>query len=582
LTFEPGEPQQINISEGETAKVEYSARPTRRVWIGGELTYPYTVTVQASNQQTRTLEGSLAAKGLLPVWAAIAGAAALLLACLCLCLASGLTLRGGLRDLTSTKTPELTSTATVLLPTATQSQTDQKPLLVERNWYLVSYNDTRSSPGTQEPYNLFNPDGTLIGFTGCKDLSANYQTNFNQISISNLSLGRGTCPDATLQQQEDAFVAILRSARSYFVADTALQIAGEAGFLNYSLSSLDRPEEFPPPTAVIRAVPQSEAGQVVVFDGAASSGQVPIVSWKWDFGDGENASGAVVQHIYRNPGMYTASLTVTDQRGQTGSAAHQIHVLAQPLPTAQPTLPPPTAPPAQPTPTAEPQPEPPTATPEIPPEPATATPEPQPEPDPPQASISGPREGYIGEPVVFDASSSRPGGSPIVSYAWSFGNGQDQPASPDPSASTIYNQAGDYEVTVFVSDANGLSSNASTRIVIGARLDTAVWTLSGFNGQPLLPGTAITLQFLQGQLSGFAGCNTYNGGYTASDNGDGTYSVTIDRVSASRLSCPADLMAQESSYLTALQQATSAAVQENRLTLNYPNGALVFYLVSPQ
>jgi heat shock protein HslJ len=432
----------------------------------------------------------------------------------------------------------------------------------------------------QEPFLLFNPNGTLIGYTGCKDLNASYQTNFNQLSITNINLGRGACPDGSLQQQEDVTVAILRSARSYFVADTALQIAGDAGFLNYSLTQPNRPDEILPPQPVIQAVPQAQTGQVVVFDGSSSTGQVPIVSWQWDFGDGTGSSGEVVQHVYRNPGTFAVRLTVTDQRAQSGSVTQQIHILPPPTPTVlPPTQPPPTQAPTLAPPTLPPTalPVPPTPTP---PPPPTVTPEPQPEP--PQANVSGPGTGFIGEPVTFDASASRPGSSPIVSYNWTFGNGQASPVSPDPSVSTIYNSAGDYEVTVFVTDAKGLSSYASTRINISARLDTDVWTLTAINGQPLLSGTAITLQFLSGQLTGFASCNTYEGRYTATDNGDGTYSVVNGNITTSRRSCPPDIMAQETSYLSALQQVTTASIQQNMATLSYPSGSLVFYLITPQ
>jgi heat shock protein HslJ len=557
LTFEPGETQQVSLKEGETAKLDYTPRLARRPFAGGEKNYPYIVTVQASDQQTRTMEGVLIARGLLPVWALITGGAAILL--LCLVLVWSIWQPRISEGPATTETPVITSTA--LLPTATQSQVDQLPLLVGRTWNLVAFNDTRSIPGVQEPFTLFNPDGTLIGYTGCKDLSARYQTNLNQISIINLSLGSGACPDAALQQQEDAMVAILRSARSYFVADTALQVAGDAGFLNYSLTPVNRPEETQPPQAVIRAVTQSVVGQVVVFDGSASTGQAPIISWKWDFGDGAAASGQVVQHVYRNAGNYSVRLTVTDQLGQPGSSTQQIYILAQPTPTLQstqpPTLPAPTTPPEQP----------------------TATPEPPVQPAPPQANAAGPSQGFIGEPVIFDASASQPGSSSIVSYNWVFGNGEVSPLSPDPMVSTIYNSAGEYEVTVFVVDANGLNSFDTTRIRIDARLDAAVWTLASINGQPLLPGTAITAQFLQGQLAGFAGCNSYDGNYTAIDNGDGSYSVTIERITTSRKTCPADIMNQENEFLAILQQAATAVIQENMAILQSPIGELVFYLI---
>jgi heat shock protein HslJ len=135
---------------------------------------------------------------------------------------------------------------------------------------------------------------------------------------------------------------------------------------------------------------------------------------------------------------------------------------------------------------------------------------------------------------------------------------------------------------VLVVDANGLSSQATTRISIDARLDTSVWTLATINGNALLPGTAITLQFLEGELVGFAGCNTYMGEYTAVDNGDGTYSVATGQLTTSRLICPQDIMDQENAYLEVLRQTTLATIQENMIFLNSPIGSLDFYLIDAE
>jgi len=143
----------------------------------------------------------------------------------------------------------------------------------------------------------------------------------------------------------------------------------------------------------------------------------------------------------------------------------------------------------------------------------------------------------------------------------------------------IYNRAGEYEVTVFVMDANGLSSSTTTRINIDARLDTDVWTLSTIDTKPLLPGTAITMQFKEGELAGFAGCNTYQGTYTADLNDDGTYTIVAGPLTTSRLACPPDIMEQEQEYLTSLQQVTRATIQQNEIILDSPPGKLDFYLI---
>ncbi len=50
----------------------------------------------------------------------------------------------------------------------------------------------------------------------------------------------------------------------------------------------------------------------VAFDGTASSGgERPIIGYTWDFGDGSTDVLAKTNHIYKEPGLYVARLTVT-------------------------------------------------------------------------------------------------------------------------------------------------------------------------------------------------------------------------------------------------------------------------------
>jgi PKD repeat protein len=106
--------------------------------------------------------------------------------------------------------------------------------------------------------------------------------------------------------------------------------------------------------------------------------------------------------------------------------------------------------------------------------------------------------------VTFDASGSKAGSSPIVSYTWNFGDGQQAGPSGDSNATTIYNNPGTYQASVVVTDQNGLSSSATMQIVVSTKLVLpSEWTLSTMGGAPLLPGTTITLQFAGGQLTGF-------------------------------------------------------------------------------
>jgi heat shock protein HslJ len=162
---------------------------------------------------------------------------------------------------------------------------------------------------------------------------------------------------------------------------------------------------------------------------------------------------------------------------------------------------------------------------------------------PPQAAIQRSGDGFVGAPVSFNASGSVAGSSPITSYTWNFGDGTTAGPNTDPAAVTIYNDAGTYQATVVVTDENGLSSSAVTEVVISARPQVPIeWTLAQYGNMAVLPGTSITFKFMAGQIEGFAGCNTYNGSYTATPNPDGTYAVTITGLFTTGMACPAEIM----------------------------------------
>lgn len=57
-------------------------------------------------------------------------------------------------------------------------------------------------------------------------------------------------------------------------------------------------------------------GADIVFDGSNSfDTDGDIVSYEWDFGDGNNATGEVVNYSYDTPGKYSVTLKVTDNSG---------------------------------------------------------------------------------------------------------------------------------------------------------------------------------------------------------------------------------------------------------------------------
>jgi len=86
-----------------------------------------------------------------------------------------------------------------------------------------------------------------------------------------------------------------------------------------------------PPTAAFSAAPAVVApGAPVAFNGGASSDpDGTITGYSWDFGDGSGAgSGVTTSHAYAAPGVYTVTLTVTDNdiAALTGTVSHQVVV----------------------------------------------------------------------------------------------------------------------------------------------------------------------------------------------------------------------------------------------------------------
>ena len=56
-------------------------------------------------------------------------------------------------------------------------------------------------------------------------------------------------------------------------------------------------------------------GETVYFTDTSTTDGTDIVTWAWDFDDGETGSGATVSHAYDSSGAYTVTLTITDACG---------------------------------------------------------------------------------------------------------------------------------------------------------------------------------------------------------------------------------------------------------------------------
>ena len=152
----------------------------------------------------------------------------------------------------------------------------------------------------------------------------------------------------------------------------------------------------------------------IVFDGSGSTdADGSIVSWAWDFGDGNSGTGSSPTHTYPSDGTFTVVLTVTDDGGAMDTASTT----------------------------------------------ATITPA----PIPPAANAGGPYSGVVGSVISFDGTASSDADGTIVSYSWDFGDGG---MASGPSPTHSYSVDGSFTVTLTVTDNDGLTGVDSASAAI--------------------------------------------------------------------------------------------------------------------
>jgi hypothetical protein len=145
----------------------------------------------------------------------------------------------------------------------------------------------------------------------------------------------------------------------------------------------------------------------------SSSGS--IVSYAWNYGDGETAVGQIQSHTYKHLGTFTVRLTVTNDRSISASATQVVTVGASAGPTA--------------------------------------------------AFVFSPTAPVIDQKVQFNAAlSTATVGHELIKYEWVFGDGS--PNAADPLPTHTYTLAGSYVVTLTVTDDTGQKASVQQTVTI--------------------------------------------------------------------------------------------------------------------
>ncbi|WNJ20360.1 PKD domain-containing protein [Pontibacter sp. G13] len=139
-----------------------------------------------------------------------------------------------------------------------------------------------------------------------------------------------------------------------------------------------------------------------------------LVSWLWNFGDGQASTDQHPSHTYANPGAYTVSLTITNVLGctQTATYSDTLFVVTPP------------------------------------------------------AVAFGVSDTAGCRPLAVAFSDSTvvaSGSTPLASWAWNFGDGN---SSTDQHPSHTYTTAGTYTVTLTTIDGEGCTGTSSTSITV--------------------------------------------------------------------------------------------------------------------
>lgn len=149
----------------------------------------------------------------------------------------------------------------------------------------------------------------------------------------------------------------------------------------------------------------------VIFDGSESvSTEGTIVSYEWDFGDGNTAKGKSKKHKFKKTGTYDVKLIVTDNKGLTGRLTKTLTVYTD---------------------------------------------------DPVARFIYSPDYSKIGENISFDGSPSFDPNGNIENYEWDFGDGS---KGNGVKVKHSYTSAGEYSASLKVTDNDG-KTVSQTRLV---------------------------------------------------------------------------------------------------------------------
>ena len=263
---------------------------------------------------------------------------------------------------------------------------------------------------------------TVLGFSASSNgptpgedvtfIGPNSGGSFGTITDYSWNFGDGTTDDSgTSPSDIHAF-----SSRGSYTASLTITNSLGATFTGTEMITVDTPPDGVLPASPVIATP----GQSVSLDGSNST-PAPggsIRSYTWNFGDGTapvTAGSPSATHVYSAPGIYTATLTVTDNLGVTANSAAAQTVIV----------------------------------------------------DQPAAAFSSSSSTLAPNAVgTFDATGATDSLGPITDYSWNFGDGPNHDAGATATITHSYSQRGSYAVALTVTNRYGQTATTTHAVTV--------------------------------------------------------------------------------------------------------------------
>ena len=186
-------------------------------------------------------------------------------------------------------------------------------------WSVISNLQMQVQTGAADNVLTSANSGTITGFSAVADLTQSFAW------VSGMTDGGGNAHSRDMWQFELLDSSTINLQRGY---------NGQELSYRYFVVELPTGGGSPPPPPNVDPVASfavATADLAATYTDSSTDSDGTVVAWSWDFGDGGNSTEQnPLTHTYASAGIYTVSLTVTDDRGGSHTASQPVTVSAVP------------------------------------------------------------------------------------------------------------------------------------------------------------------------------------------------------------------------------------------------------------